>query len=76
ISFVHAVRAIVMFSPALAAEPIWKLPQIYRAMLAEIAAYLVPERPARNEPRAVTRERKHYPRLRTTRELWRNSYAA
>jgi hypothetical protein len=76
ISFVHAVRAIVMFSPALAAEPIWKLPQIYRAMLTEIAAHLVPERPGRNEPRAVTRERKHYPRLRTTRELWRKSYAA
>lgn len=76
ISFVHAVRAIVMFGPALAAEPIWKLPQIYRAMLAEIAAHLVPERPGRNEPRAVTRERKHYPKLRTTRELWRKSYAA
>jgi hypothetical protein len=76
ISFVHAIRAIVMFGPALAAEPMWKLPQIYRAMLAEIAAHLVPQRLGRNEPRAVTRERKHYPKLRTTRELWRKSYAA
>jgi len=76
ISFVYAVRAIVMFAPALATEPIWKLPQIYKAMLAEIAAHLVPERPGRNEPRAVTRERKHYPKLKTTREVWRNSYAA
>ena len=76
ISFVYAVRAIVMFAPALATEPIWKLPQIYKAMLAEIAAHLVPERLGRNEPRAVTRERKHYPKLKTTREVWRNSYAA
>lgn len=76
ISFVHAVRAILMFAPALACEPIWKLPQIYKAMLVEIGTNLVPERPGRNEPRAVTRERKHYPKLRTTREQWRVAYAA
>jgi hypothetical protein len=76
ISFTQAVRAILMFAPALACEPAWKLPQIYRAMLVEIGANLVPERPGRNEPRAVTRERKHYPKLRTTRELWRKRYAA
>lgn len=76
ISFVYAVRAIIMFAPGLATEPLWKLAQIYKAMLAEIAAHLVPERPGRNEPRAVTRERKHYPKLKTTREHWRKSYAA
>lgn len=76
ISFVHAVRAIIMFASALATEPIWKLSRIYKAMLAEIAAHLVSERPGRNEPRAITRERKHYPKLKTTRELWRKSYAA
>ena len=76
ISFVHAVRAILMFAPALACEPMWKLPQIYRKMLAEIGTNLVPERPGRNEPRAVTRERKHYPKLRSTREQWRKAYAA
>ena len=76
ISFVHAIRAILMFAPALACEPIWKLPQIYKAMLLEIGTNLVPERPGRNEPRAVTRERKHYPKLRTTREQWRVAYAA
>jgi hypothetical protein len=75
-SFVHAIRAILMFAPALACEPIWKLPQIYKAMLLEIGTNLVPERPGRNEPRAVTRERKHYPKLRTTREQWRVAYAA
>jgi hypothetical protein len=76
IGFVHAVRAILNFTSAIACEPIWRLPQIYRAMLVEIGTHLVPERPGKNEPRAVTRERKHYPKLRTTRELWRNRYVA
>lgn len=76
ISFVQAVRVILMFAPALACEPIWKLPQIYKAMLVEIGANLVPERPGRNEPRVITRERKHYPKLKTTREQWRRTYAA
>jgi len=76
ISFVHTLRAILMFSPALSFEPIWKLPQIYEAMLAEIASEIVPERPDRNELRAVRRERQHYPTLRTTREQWRKDNAA
>lgn len=76
ISFVHAVRAIIIFAPALATEPIWKLPVLYGAMLAEIAAHCVPERPGRDEPRMVTRERKHYPKLKMARQLWRKTYAA
>ena len=76
ISFVVAVRAILMFAPALACEPIWKLPRIYKAMLKEIGTFLVPERPGRNEPRALTREWKHYPKLKCTREQWRKAHAA
>lgn len=76
ISFVHAIRAILMFSPALGCEVIFKLPQIYDAMLLEIASQLVPDRAGRNEPRAVTRQRKHYPALRVTRAEWRKRYAA
>jgi hypothetical protein len=76
ISFTHAVRAIVIFAPALATEPIWKLPKIYETMLEEIACHLVPCRHSRNEPRCVTRERKHYPKLKTTRNQWREVYAA
>jgi hypothetical protein len=76
ISFAHAVRAIISFAPALASEPLWKVLEIYEAMLTEIASHLVPERPGRNEPRAITREPKHYPKLKTSRELWRKSYAA
>ena len=71
ISFTRAIRAILVFAHALGTEPMWKLPAIYRAMLIEIAADLVPERPGRNEPRATRRERKHYPSLRTTRRAWR-----
>jgi len=76
ISFAHAVRAIVTFSPALACEPIFKLPQIYDALLVEIAQHQVPERLGRNEPRAVRRDRKHYPALRRTRAEWRRRHAA
>ena len=76
LSFVHAVRAVVVFAPAFACEPTWKLPSIYAALLVEIASHVVPWRPGRMEPRAVRREVKHYPRLRTTREEWRREHAA
>jgi hypothetical protein len=74
--FAHAVRAILIFSPALACAPILRLPQIYRALISEIAHHLVPERPGRIEPRAVRREHKHYPALKETRAEWRSRYAA
>jgi hypothetical protein len=76
LSFAHAVRAILIFSPALACESVLRLPQIYRALIAEIAHHLVPERPGRIEPRAVRREHKHYPALTETRAEWRSRYAA
>jgi hypothetical protein len=76
ISFVHAVRAIISFSPALAIEAFWRLPQIYKAMLVEIAAHLTDERPDRIEPRVVRRERQHYPSLKITRAQWRTKYVA
>jgi hypothetical protein len=76
LSFVHALRAILAFAPVLATAPPWKLPILYEAMLCEIAACRIRHRPGRLEPRAVRRERKHYPRLRTTRENWRHRIAA
>jgi hypothetical protein len=76
LSFAYTIRAIIGFAPALATEPQWELANIYRAMLCEIAAHLVPERPDRIEPRAVRRERVHYPSLKTTRAQWRAAYAA
>ena len=71
ISFVHAVRAIISFSPALASSGFWQLARIYRAMLIEIASALVPERPGRMEPRMVRREWQHYPSLKMARTQWR-----
>jgi putative transposase len=76
ISFVAAVRAIIAFAPALALQPVWRLPMIYEAMLAEIASHLVPERPGRLEPRKVTHDPRGYPKLMTTRAQWRKQYAA
>jgi hypothetical protein len=75
ISFVHALRAIISFAPALAFEPIWKLPDIYREMLHQIASHQVPKRPGRNEPRMIRRETKHYPTLKITRKEWRLNVA-
>jgi hypothetical protein len=76
LSFAHAARAAIAFAPEMASAPAWKLPEIYRAMLKEIASHVVPFRPGRNEPRAVRREHQHYPTLRTTRRLWRIQHAA
>ena len=76
ISFAHALRAIVMFAPALAMAPAWQRRDIYQAMLTEIADNTVPRRPGRNEPRAVRREPKNYPSLRCTRKQWKLIYAA
>lgn len=71
ISFVHAIRAILSFSPALGHAPLAAVPGIYQAMLLEIASHLNPPRPGRLEPRAVRRDHKHYPSLRITRAQWK-----
>lgn len=76
LSFVGTVRAIIAFAPAIALRPVWQLPVIYEAMLAEIASHLVPERPGRLEPRKVTHDPRGYPKLKTTRAQWRKQYAA
>jgi len=76
ISFVEAVRAILHFAREMARAAGWKLMEIYHGMLTEIASHRVPFRPGRNEPRAVRRERKHYPSLKQTRTEWRNAHAA
>ena len=76
ISFVHAVRAIISFSAALSRVPLALVWNVYEAMLVEIASHVNPERPGRLEPRAVCRERKHYPSLRMTRAQWRARHVA
>jgi hypothetical protein len=76
LSFVGTVRAILAFAPLLADAPPWKLLDIYEAMLFQIALSHVPDRPGRQEPHAVRREGKHYPRLRVTRKEWKQRWAA
>ena len=76
ISFVHAVRAILSFSPALGHAPLAQVPGIYQALLIEITSHLNPERAGRLEPRAIRRERHHYPSLRITRAQWKARHHA
>ena len=76
ISFIHTVRAIIAFAPALSMPPAKRLPSIYRAMLCEIAAHLVPLRPGRLEPRKLAHDPRNYPKLKTTRAQWRKQNAA
>ena len=76
LSFVGALRTILSFAPLIAAAAPWKLPEMRRAMLTQIALQIAPYRPGRQEPRAVRREWKHYPKLKSTRQQWRNLWAA
>jgi hypothetical protein len=76
LSFSFAVRAVLWYTPAFATQPLWMLRQTYTEMLEEIASHKVPWRPGRQEPRAVRREKKRYPTLRTTRAQWRLENAA
>ncbi len=76
ISFVHAVRAILSFSPALGHAPLAAVPGTYHAMLVEIASHINPDRPGRLEPRAVRRDHKDYPSLHITRAQWKARHHA
>ena len=71
VSFLNAARWVVHFSHRMAAAPIPRMPSLYQALLDAIASSEVDVRPGRLEPRALTREWKHYPHLRTTRTVWR-----
>ncbi len=76
ISFSDAMRIVLAFAPALALRPVIMLPSIYKAMLHEIASHLVPWRPGRNEPRKLAHDPRKYPKLKETRQQWRNENAA
>lgn len=76
ISLLNAARWTVSFSARMASATPTRLPEMYRSLLAHIAASRVDVRPGRLEPRAVRRERKHYPYLRQRRSDWRASRLA
>jgi Transposase DDE domain len=71
ISFLNAARWVLSFSRRMAVAPAWSLPVVYQHLLDAIASCRIDVRPGRLEPRALTREWKHYPHLRTSRDEWR-----
>ncbi|MFO7900971.1 MAG: IS4 family transposase [Planctomycetota bacterium] len=71
ISFLNAARWILAFSRRMAAAATLRLPFLYDRLLDAVASTPVDVRPGRLEPRAIMREPKHYPRLRTSRTEWR-----
>jgi len=71
ISFLHAARWVMSFSHRMAALSVWSLPFVYQRLLDAIASCEIDVRPGRSEPRAITREWKHYPHLRVSRTEWR-----
>lgn len=71
LSFLNAARWTVSFSHVMSSARTEDMPLLYERLLDAIAASKVDVRPGRVEPRALTRERKHYPHLRESRSAWR-----
>lgn len=76
ISFLHAARWTVSFSARMSVMPLVQLSWTYDRLLDAIASTEIDIRPGRLEPRALTRERKHYPHLRMSRSDWRKQRLA
>jgi len=71
LSTVNAARWLLAFSRHMSGLPAHRLPGLYPLLLDAIAASRLDIRPGRTEPRAVSRETKHYPRMRPQRSQWR-----
>jgi len=76
ISVLHAARWVTSFCSRMSVAPAWKLPLLYQRLLDAIASTEIDVRPGRLEPRALTREWKHYPHLRQSRAEWRKQRLA
>jgi hypothetical protein len=72
ISTLNTARWLLSFSRLMASAPTAMLPKLYDRLLVHIASSQIDVRPGRLEPRALTREWKHYPHLRTCRHFWRH----
>jgi len=72
LSLLAAARWVTSFSRRMAYAPAWLLPSLYHSLLDALAAGDIDLRPGRLEPRALTREWKHYPHLRIPRSQWRD----
>ena len=71
LSFLNAARWTASFSRMMSSARTRDIPLLYERLLHAIATSEVDVRPGRIEPRAVARERKHYPSLRQPRAAWR-----
>lgn len=71
LSTLNAARWILHLSPLMACAPPGRLFGLYERLLDVVAGSPIDIRPGRLEPRALTREWKHFPHLRTSRSLWR-----
>jgi hypothetical protein len=76
VSVLHAARWVMGFCARMSVSPAWKLPLLYEKLLEAIASTQIDVRPGRLEPRALTREWKHYPHLRQSRSSWRKQRLA
>jgi len=74
IGFAGAVRAILAFAPALATVAPKRARLTYDRLLQRIAENQVIPRYNRQEPRMLRHEPKHYPMLKTTRQIWRKAH--
>lgn len=74
ISFLNAARWVVSFSTRMSVMPVVRLPEMYDRLLEAIAWTEIDVRPHRLEPRAITREKKHYGRLKIPRQQWKKNF--
>lgn len=69
------LRLTAAYSLKMSTAPAWRLPFLYEELLEHIASSRVPYRPDRMEPRMKKRLPKNYPKLKISRQEWRNLYA-
>lgn len=74
ISVLQATRWLLAISPRMSMAAPRDLAGIYRTLLDQISLCRIVSRPGRSEPRLVVHDRRKYPRLRCTRQQWRNRY--
>lgn len=71
ISFKGTIQRVLAWASPMAHLPVQHLPGLYRWLLAQIAADVVPDRPGRVEPRCRKRRPKNYPLLGVPRPVAR-----
>lgn len=71
ISLLNAARSIEHVSHLMQASPTGRLPELYERLLDLIACCMIDVRPARLEPRQLSRQKDHYSMRKISRSQWR-----